>query len=364
MELSKMNWPKTFNANALVLSILVSWPLQTHGKDGVAATFKIERSQISTCERSRRFNEFMFLAATLSDQITQISITYNPQFETCKERITQSLRRINLQVDSSPKVDQEVAIIISVNIGGDLPAVAKSDPETLPIEIQKPAEITSEKAETANMQSTQADAPQISLPIIIKLAAGYTLLTPLPDEQVRDRPTIEATIRTQPMFVDYFFMGGTSLSLKSGSKLPWAAIANGMIAKDLFYLKDNVSIPLGFGLRGFKAQVNKQESGTSSSTKENIVIPEQVLGPIGQIGISYRSGLFSSEAHLAVTPIMAAGSPLITTFNASLALGYQLTPSDTVVINSLRHDVRYPTIDGFVKVILASISIGFQRDLL
>jgi hypothetical protein len=358
-----MNWPKISIAKTCFLALFF-WSPSAHAKEAIGATFKIERVQATSCERNRRFNEFLFLAATLSDQITDVSITFNPKFATCMERVAQSLRRINLTVKTSAAPDQRDAVIVSINLGGDAPKVIETAPEVLPEEKKSPDNIAKQESPPAKNESSDAADPSLSLPIIVKLAAGYTLLTPLPDEQVRDRPTVEATIRTQPIIPDYFFMGNTSVSLKSGSKLPWAVIASGMVATDLFYLRENISIPLGLGMRGFKAKVNKQKSSPLQPTAKNIVIPEQVLGPIAQIGIAYRSGLVTADAQVAVTPIMAAGSPLITTYNASLMLGYQITPVDSIIINTLRHDLRYPTIDSYVKVIVASITLGYQKDLL
>lgn len=363
-----MNWPKNPIAKTCILALLlISSPVQAN--DAVGAIFKIERSQVTSCERSRRFNEFLFLAATLSDQITNVSITYNPQFTACMERAAQSLRRINLNVETKPVPELRDALVIAINLGGNAPLAGTTAPEsTVPEDLQEkeksPEEVAKQQSTAEKKDTPESEDPSLSLPIIIKLAAGYTLLTPLPDEQVRDRPTIEATIRTQPIIPDYFLMGSTSVSLKSGSKLPWAVIASGMVATDLFYLRDNISVPLGLGVRGFKAKVNKENDGPIQTAKENIVIPEQVLGPIAQIGIAYRSGLVTADVQLAVTPIMAANSPLITTYNASLMLGYQITPVDSVIVNTLRHDVRYPTIDSYVKVIVASITVGYQRDLL
>ncbi len=362
-----MNWLKIFVANAIITALLL-WSPHAEANDTIAATFKIEKAQASSCERNRRFNEFIFLAATLSEQIKAISITYPPEFLRCAERVAQSLRRINLTVEIKSVSQQKEAVVVAINIGGNTPTAISGVPEVGP-DTEKATEKSPEEKEVEEKNLAEKRERQaredlaLSLPIIFKLAAGYTLLTPLPDEQVRDRPTIEATIRTQPIIPDYFFMGSTSVSLKAGSKLPWVVIANGMVATDLFYLRDNISVPLGLGIRGFKAKVNKQTALPGQPSVKNIVIPEQVVGPIAQIGIAYRSGLITADAQLAVTPIMVANSPLITTFNASLMMGYQMTPVDSIIINTMRHDVRYPTIDSYVKVIIASITIGYQRDL-
>jgi|GEM_PF-2809022 len=359
-----MNWPKNSIAK-ICLIVLLFRSAPTQANDSVGATFKIERLQATSCERSRRWSEFLFLAATLTDQITNVRITFDPQFVSCMERVAQSLRRINLSVETTSKPEQKDAVIITINLGGSPASTASTSPEVSPEEEKRIAE-GKDKQEDPSKINTDPDAENLalSIPIIIKLAAGYTLLTPLPDEQVRDRPTIEATVRTQPIIPDYFFMGSTSVSLKSGSKLPWAVIASGMVATDLFYLRDNISIPLGLGVRGFKAEVKKPENNPLQTNTKNIVIPEQVLGPIAQIGIAYRSGLLTADAQLAVTPIVVANSPLITTYNASLMLGYQITPTDSIIVNTLRHDVRYPTLDSYVKVLVASITIGLQKDLL
>jgi hypothetical protein len=358
-----MNWPKKFVTIVFMLIAMGVGPI-ARSSSGVDATFKIEKKQASSCERSRRFNEFMFLAATLADQITKISVTYNPEFKACTERVAQSLRRINLPVELVANEQLKEVLIISIKMGSATPSVTTTETEQDET-AKKPAEqVTQEKVDDDKKDEASSIDTAISLPIIIKLATGYTLLTPLPDEQVRDRPTLEGTIRSQPFLSDIFFMGSTSLSLKSGSKLPWAVIASGMVATDLFYLRDNISVPFGLGVRAFKAQVNKPDATGSQPVRKNIVIPEQVLGPVAQIGIAYRSGLLTADAYLAITPIMAAGSPLITTINASLMLGYQVTPVDSIIVNTLRHDVRYPTIDSYVKVIVASITLGYQRDLL
>ena len=358
-----MNWPKNSIITTCILALLFcSSP--AHAENAVGATFKIERAQATSCERSRRFNEFMFLAATLSDQITNVAIRFNPKYTSCMEKVAQSLRRINLRVTTTQALDQRDAVIVTINLGGDTESANTASEDPPESEKNIPETTASEEKLSEKKNAPEAKDPSLSLPIIIKLAAGYTLLTPLPDEQVRDRPTIEATVRTQPIIPDYFFMGSTSVSLKSGSKLPWAVIASGMAATDLFYLRDNISVPLGLGVRGFKAKVNKQKNGPILPNSKNIVIPEQVIGPIAQIGIAYRSGLLTADVQFAVTPIMAGNSPLITTYNASLMVGYQITPTDSIIINSLRHDVRYPTIDSYVKVIVASITIGYQKDLL
>jgi hypothetical protein len=358
-----MNWPKNFVTAAALLSTMYFAPI-AQSSSGVDATFKIEKSQATSCERTRRFNEFMFLAATLADQITKISVTYNTEYKSCADRIAQSLRKINLSVESAANENQKDAVIITIQIGSTGTVVTTTEPKKEEVEKKTPEQLAQDKIDEEKKEAPPPIDTALSLPIIIKLATGYTLLTPLPDEQVRDRPTIEGTIRSQPFISDIFFMGSTSVSLKSGSKLPWAVIASGLVATDLFYLRDNISVPFGLGVRGFKAQVNKQDATSSQSARKNIVIPEQVLGPIAQIGIAYRSGLLTADAYLAITPIMAVGSPLITTLNASLMLGYQITPVDSIIVNTLRHDVRYPTIDSYVKVIVASITIGYQRDLL
>lgn len=215
-----------------------------------------------------------------------------------------------------------------------------------------------------SLRAAQESLLAVSLPLVVKVGIGYTALLPVPDEEARDRPTVEAAIRTHPLFENTFLSAAVTVSSKAASKVPLAFVGLLTASRDLLFIRDNLSVPVGLGVRVFRATLKSDDEAPDPSLgAKRVAIPTNVLGPAAQAGVRYRTGLLQIDLSLVVAPIKAADSPVITTIDGALTLGYQISPEDTIVLGSKRHDVRYPTVGEPAKVVAASVILGYERDL-
>jgi hypothetical protein len=200
---------------------------------------------------------------------------------------------------------------------------------------------------------------KISIPIYLEMGLGYTLLDPVPSEDLRDRPTAAGQITTQPLFGDLFATFEGHLSTKPGSRIPWTLLAQGFVSRNFDSPLPQLSFPLGLGARLFKAKVTPQEDLTDLP----IVIPESVLGPAVKLGVRMKWSRTFSQILVSVTPLKVGSSPLLIDYNPWVSFGYRWTSATAFIVTSAVHQVRYPTSHGTVQLGVSSLLLGLQHDL-
>ncbi len=200
---------------------------------------------------------------------------------------------------------------------------------------------------------------KISIPIYLELGLGYTLLDPVPSEDLRDRQTAAGQITTQPMFGEFFATFEGHLSTKPRSRIPWTLLAQGFISRNFESPLPQLSFPVGLGVRLFEAKVTPQEDLTDIP----IVIPESVLGPAVKLGVRMKWSRTFSQLLVSVTPLKVGSSPLLIDYNPWVSFGYRWTAATAFIVTSAVHQVRYPTSQGTVHLGVSSLLLGVQHDM-
>jgi hypothetical protein len=221
------------------------------------------------------------------------------------------------------------------------------------------AEIAPERLDLKNIVA-------MSLPFFLKISYGNTRLYPLPGEGKVDRPTLLAGVKSHPLLYGMHIEADGFLSQKSDSQIPVTTLITAVAGSDFLELGNNLSITWGAGVRAFKSRIDNSKAASESgddALKGRIVIPESVLGPAASFGMGYRNSYIYTEGKITVTPLIIPGSNLITTYNPSIYLGYQLTGADTLTLGYQTHDVRFPTKQRVVKVTASILALGYVRDL-
>jgi hypothetical protein len=201
---------------------------------------------------------------------------------------------------------------------------------------------------------------KVSVPVYIKVGIGYASVDPLPDE--RGRMALHVGARSYPFFSKFHLAADLVATSKEDSKVPRTITSTGFIGTDLARLSSNWSLPMGLGVRVFQSMISKDEEILNQ--RKSIKIPKAVLSPALQAGTSWRSGLVYVNASVTFATVFVSGVAPILTLNPQVAAGYQITPVDILALQMNRDDIRYPSLRGEAAVVVSSLLLSYQRDLL
>ena len=202
----------------------------------------------------------------------------------------------------------------------------------------------------------------ISVPVYLKAGFGYASINPLPEDNDKGRLAVVLGARSYPFFERYHLSLDFAGTSKSQSKLPWTVTTTLSAGTDLIQLSSQWSVPVEIGARIFHSKIDSSQSAGPGSRR--IKIPTSVLSPALKTGVSWRSGLVYAELATTLAGVFVSGADPIFTLSPRLTSGYQFTAVDLLAVQFLREDTRYPSLRGEAKVVVSTLTLNYQRDLL